>query len=94
MGDVLLLAIVALAAVSVLEFESGTGGLFCENERMLRVQVRSRPNGCKPIFLGVAGLAAARRYFGASRYERAASYLALGELRRVGRSLRRVPPPR
>ncbi|MGL6278954.1 MAG: hypothetical protein ACRC50_05290 [Gaiella sp.] len=78
---------------SVLEFESGTGGLFCENERMLKFHVRARPSDRKPIFLGVAGVTAARRYLGASRYEVAASYFALFELRRVGRSIRRLAPP-
>lgn len=78
---------------SVLEFESGTGGLFCGEERLLRVQARARPSGRKPIFLGVAGGTAIRRYLGARRYEIATSYFSLLELRRVGRSVRRLVPP-
>lgn len=78
---------------SVLEFESGTGGLLCGGERLLRVQARARPSGRKPVFLGVAGEAAIRRHLGARRYEIAASYFSLLKLRRVGRSVRRLAPP-
>lgn len=78
---------------SVLEFESGTGGLFCENERTLRVQARARPSGGKPVFLGVGAGATAHRYLADGSYEIAASYFSLLKTRRVGDSTRRLAPP-
>lgn len=78
---------------SVLEFESGTGGLFCDNERALQVRASARPTGHKPIFLGVGGVAATRDYLGAGRYEIAATYMSLLDPRRVGSSARPLAAP-
>jgi hypothetical protein len=80
---------------SVLEFESGTGGLslFCENDRALRVRAIARPIGRKPVFLGVGQVTATRRYLSAGRYEIAATYMSLDHTRRFGDSVRRLTPP-
>ena len=78
---------------SVFEFESGTGGLFCDNERVLEIRARARPTGRKPVFLGAGGVVATRHYLGAGRYEIAATYMSLLDTRRVGDSARRLAPP-
>lgn len=83
---------VALSS-SVLEFESATGGLFCDDPRKLQVRASARPTGGKPVFLGVGGVAATRRYLGAGRYEIAATYMSLLETRSIGDSARRLAPP-
>ena len=83
---------VAITA-SVFQFESGTGGLFCDDERVLEVRARARPTGRKPVFLGVGGVGATRRYLGAGRYEIAATYMSLLDTRRVGDAARPLAPP-
>lgn len=77
----------------VLEFESGTTGFLCENDRALVVRARARPSGGKPVFVGAGGLAALRRYLGAGGYEIAATWMGLDDTHGVGDPARRLAPP-
>lgn len=78
---------------SVLEFDSPTGGLFCEHERVMRVHASARPTGRKPAFLGVGGVAATRRYLLAGSYEIAKTFMSLDGTRRFGGSAQRLARP-
>ena len=78
---------------SVLEFESPTGGLFCEDERVMRVRASARPTGRKPVLLGIGEVAATRRYLLAGTYEIAKTFMSLDDTRRFGGVAQRLPPP-